>query len=475
MYFIDKIYIDGGFVTPHGEELFDLFNPATAEVIGKVRLADAEDARRAIAAAKRAFPVLAGTSKAERLAMLRRMHEAMSARAEELTEAVIEEYGAPVSRSRWMADFAASAFLDAAQVLEQYDFTRRAGTAEVMMRPLGVAGLITPWNGNAGFICNKLAAAIAAGCTAVIKPSEMSALQTRIVTEALHEAGLPPGVCNIVTGRGETVGAEISTHPDVAKVSFTGSTLVGKNILRAAAETLKRVTLELGGKSPVVILDDANLEEAVPLAIQAGFINSGQACIAGTRILVPEDKLRTVERLAKAHVEQTRAGDPRDPSTAIGPMVSRKQWERVQRYIRIGIDEGATLLSGGEGLPEGVKAGWFVRPTVFTNVRNDMVIAREEIFGPVLSIITYRDEAEAIAIANDTSYGLQAYVLSSNPSRAYAAASRIEAGRVLINTLAHEPRAPFGGFKQSGIGREYGPFGLEAFLEPKSVLGGGHG
>jgi aldehyde dehydrogenase (NAD+) len=471
MYLIDKIYIDGAFVTPHGEELFDLFNPATAQVIGRVRLADAQDARRAIAAAKRAFAVFSNTHKSERVAMLRRMHEAMSARADELTEAVIEEYGAPVSRARWMADHATGVLLEAAEVLERYEFVRSVGSAEVVMRPPGVAGLITPWNSNAGFICNKLATAMAAGCTAVIKPSEMSATQTRIVTEALHEAGLPPGVFNIVTGRGETVGAEISTHPDVAKVSFTGSTVIGKTILRAGAETLKRVTLELGGKSPVVILDDARLAEAVPLAIQAGFINSGQACIAGTRILVPTDRLSDFEALARTAVEQTRAGDPRNPGTAIGPMVSRKQWERVQRYIRIGIEEGATLLTGGEGLPEGVRAGWFVRPTLFTNVRNDMRIAREEIFGPVLSIIGYRDEEDAIAIANDTQYGLQAYVLSSNPARACAVASRIEAGRVLINTLAHEPQAPFGGFKQSGIGREYGTFGLEAFLEPKSVLG----
>ena len=475
MHIIDQVYIDGAFVTPHGEELFELCNPATAQVIGRVRLADAEDARRAIAAAKRAFPAFSRTDKSTRSAMLRRMHEAIRARADELTEAVIEEYGAPVSRARWMAEYAADVLLEAAQVLDSYEFKRRAGSAEVVMTPLGVAGLITPWNSNAGFICGKLAAAVAAGCTAVIKPSEMSALQTRIVTEALHEAGLPPGVFNIVTGRGDTVGAEISTHPDVAKISFTGSTAVGKTILRAGAETLKRVTLELGGKSPVLILDDADLAQAVPLAIQAGFINSGQACIAGTRILVPQERLAEVEVLARSAVEQTRAGDPRDPATAIGPMVSRKQWERVQRYIRIGIDEGARLLAGGEGLPQelpqGLQAGWFVRPTVFSGVGNDMTIAREEIFGPVLSIITYRDEEEAIAIANDTSYGLQAYVLSSDQARARAVASRIEAGRVLINTLAHEPKAPFGGFKQSGIGREHGSFGLEAFLEPKSLLG----
>ena len=399
------------------------------------------------------------------------MHAAVQAREDELYEAIVEEYGAPVSRARWMAKYPADVLAEVVKVLRTYDFTRRAGTADVVMQPLGVAGLITPWNSNGGFICGKLAAAIAAGCTAVIKPSEMSAIQTRIITEALHEAGLPAGVFNIVTGRGDTVGAEISAHPDVAKISFTGSTAVGKTILRTGAETLKRVTLELGGKSPVVILDDADFAEAVPLALQAGFMNSGQACIAGTRILVPQSRLAEFEERVSVEVARTQAGDPRDPATQIGPMVSRKQWERVQRYIGIGIEEGARLIAGGEGRPEGVEHGWFVRPTVFSGVSNDMTIDREEIFGPVLSIIAYRDTEEAIAIANDTRYGLQAYVLSADAARAREVATRIDAGRVLINTLAHEPGAPFGGFKQSGIGREYGTFGLEAFMEPKSLLG----
>ncbi|MFM0316815.1 aldehyde dehydrogenase family protein [Paraburkholderia nemoris] len=468
---IDKVYIDGAFVTPHGEEWFDLHNPPTETMIGKARLADAEDARRAIAAAKRAFPAFSRTSKEERIALLERMHAAVQAREDELYEAIVEEYGAPVSRARWMAKYPADVLAEVVKVLRTYDFTRRAGTADVVMQPLGVAGLITPWNSNGGFICGKLAAAIAAGCTAVIKPSEMSAIQTRIITEALHEAGLPAGVFNIVTGRGDTVGAEISAHPDVAKISFTGSTAVGKTILRTGAETLKRVTLELGGKSPVVILVDADFAEAVPLALQAGFMNSGQACIAGTRILVPQSRLAEFEERVSFEVARTQAGDPRDPATQIGPMVSRKQWERVQRYIGIGIDEGARLIAGGEGRPEGVERGWFVRPTVFSGVSNNMTIAREEIFGPVLSIIAYRDTEEAIAIANDTSYGLQAYVLSADAARAREVATRIDAGRVLINTLAHEPAAPFGGFKQSGIGREYGTFGLEAFMEPKSLLG----
>ncbi|HKR41749.1 MAG TPA: aldehyde dehydrogenase family protein, partial [Paraburkholderia sp.] len=295
MQIIDKIYLDGAFVTPHGDEYFDLFNPATEAVIGRVRLADAADADAAIAAAKRAFPAFSRTPKAQRIEMLMALHGAVVASEDALFEAIVQEYGAPVSRGRWMAQHASNVLRDAAQTLEGYAFTRRAGTAEVTMQPLGVAGLITPWNSDAGFICGKLAAALAAGCTAVVKPSEMSAIQTRIVTEALHSAGLPAGLFNIVTGRGDTVGARIAGHPDVAKISFTGSTAVGKSILRTAAETLKRVTLELGGKSPVIVLDDANLDEAVPLALQAGFMNSGQACIAGTRILVPQSRLGEFE------------------------------------------------------------------------------------------------------------------------------------------------------------------------------------
>jgi aldehyde dehydrogenase (NAD+) len=471
MHTIDQIYIDGAFVTPHGEERFDLFNPATEEVIGTVRLADEDDTRRAIAAAKRAFPAFSRTTVAERIALLRRMHAAIEARGDDLFAAVLEEYGAPVNRGRWMVGHASSVFLDAIETLEHFEFERRMGTATVVMQAVGVVGLITPWNSNAGFICGKLATAIAAGCTAVIKPSEMSALQTRVVTEALHAAGAPAGVFNIVTGRGDVVGAAIVDSPDIAKISFTGSTAVGKGIVRAAADTLKRVTLELGGKSPVVILDDADFDAAVPLAVMAGFANSGQACIAGTRLLVPRARLADFETRMAAAANAVVSGDPADQATDVGPMVSRKQWDRVQGYIRKGIDEGARLIAGGEGRPEGHARGWLVRPTVFTDVRNDMTIAREEIFGPVLSIIAYDDEEDAIVIANDTPYGLQAYVLSADAARARRVASRIDAGRVLINTIAHEPKAPFGGFKQSGLGREYGSFGLEAYLEPKALLG----
>jgi aldehyde dehydrogenase (NAD+) len=467
---IQQIYIDGAFVTPHGTEMFDLLDPARGEVVGQVRLADAEDARRAIQAAKRALPSHAHTSKPERLELLRSLHDVVLSRAADLEEATILEYGAPVTRARWTARHAAESFLHAARTLEAYSFTRAAGDSEVVMEPVGVAGLITPWNANAAFICNKLAYALAAGCTAVIKPSEMSALQTKIVTEALHSAGAAAGLFNIVTGRGEVVGTQLTTSPDIAKISFTGSTAVGKAIMKTAADTVKRVSLELGGKSPSLILEDADFETAVPMAITAGFQNSGQACVAGTRILVPEARLSDVLPLAKAAVAATKVGDLRDPTTAIGPLVNARQYERVQRYIRVGIESGATLVAGGEGHPDGL-GGYFVRPTLFAAVTNEMAIAREEIFGPVLCILSYRDEDEAVAIANDTDYGLASYVFSSDLVHARAIAARLQTGRVVINNAPHDPLAPFGGYKQSGVGREYGTFGLEAFLEAKAILG----
>jgi aldehyde dehydrogenase (NAD+) len=470
MHTIEQIYIDGQFVPPHGTEWFDLYNPALGSVIGRVRLADAQDANDAVAAARRALTAVSGASKAQRITWLKKLHAAVLANMDALAAATTEEYGAPASRAAWGAKYAAEAFINAAQTLESYAFTKQIGSAEVRMEPLGVAALITPWNANVGFICNKLATAIAAGCSAVIKPSEMSAIQTHILTGALHEAGLPNGVFNIVTGRGEVVGSTFSESPHIAKISFTGSTVVGKSILRASADTMKRVTLELGGKSPTLILDDADLESAVKIAVAAGFQNSGQACIAGTRILVPEHALREVVTLAKSLVSQVKVGALQDADSAIGPMVSARQYERVQQYIRRGVAEGATLVVGGEGHPEGLD-GYYVRPTVFANVSNDMTIAQEEIFGPVLCILTYRDEEEAISIANDTVYGLQAYVISSDDKRAHAVAAKLQAGRVIINSASHDPFAPFGGFKQSGIGREYGVFGLEAFLEAKSILG----
>ena len=469
--FVSQAYIDGAFVEPQGTELFDLFNPSTEELIGRVRLGDRADALRAIAAAKKAFPAMARTGKSERIAMLGLLHAAVSARVDDIRDAMMFEYGASRAFATASAANAAAAFRRAATTLEAYELNRRIGSAEVQMEPVGVVALITPWNSNAGFICSKLATAISAGCTAVIKPSEMSALQTQVVLEALHAAGLPPGVFNLVNGRGDVVGAEFASHPDIAKVSFTGSTGVGKSILRAGADTLKRVTLELGGKSPTILLDDADFAAAIALAIQAGFINSGQACIAGTRILVPHARMGEALALIARAVADMRTGDPLAGTTDIGAMVSQKQYDRVQRYIALGVEEGARVVAGGPGRPEGLERGWFVRPTVFADVRNDMQIARDEIFGPVLCVIGYADDEDAIAIANDTVYGLQASVHSTDLARARAVASRLLAGRVLVNGLHHEPMAPFGGFKQSGLGRELGEFGLEAYLEPKTLLG----
>ena len=467
---IEHIYINGEFVTPHGQEWFDLHNPSTEQVIGQVRLGDAQDARRAVAAAKAAFPAWSRTTREERIFALERMHRAVAAREDALMAVIVEEYGAPMERGRWMATYPADVIAQAIAALKSFQFEEQAGSARVIMTPIGVAGLITPWNSNAGFICNKLATALAAGCTAVIKPSEMSAMQTQVVAEALHEAGLPAGVFNIVNGRGDVVGEEIARHPDIAKISFTGSSAVGQHLVAEGAATMKRVTLELGGKSPTVVLDDADFAAIMPLVLQAGYANSGQACIAGTRILVPRSRLAQFEQAAKDAVALVKVGDPRDADTAIGPMVSARQWERVQDYIRIGVQEGARLLAGGEGRPDGLRAGWFVKPTLFTDATNQMRIAREEIFGPVLAIIPYDDEADAVAIANDTRYGLSAVVLGQDLARCERVARQIDAGRVLVNTLAHEPLAPFGGFKYSGLGREMGKWGMNAYLEPKSLL-----
>jgi aldehyde dehydrogenase (NAD+) len=468
---IQHIYIDGAFVTPHGTETIEIINPTTEKPLARATLADAEDTRRAIAAAKKAFPAFAQTTVADRVAMLKRLHAAVLACSDALRDATIEEYGAPVSRATWISHFAAQSFLDAISTLETYDFTRTMGTSTVVMEPVGVAALITPWNSMAGSICSKLAMAIAAGCTTVIKPSELSPMQNKIVTEAIHAADLPAGVVNIIAGRGDIVGAELSTHPDVAKISFTGSTAVGKIIQRAATESMKRVHLALGGKSPVIILDDADLAKAIPLALNAAFMNNGQACISGSRLLVPKSRLAEVIDAVKETVAQMKIGNPSDPTTVIGPLANHNQYQRIQSYIQTGLAEGATLITGGLGHPAGLEQGYFVKPTVFANVKNKMTIAREEIFGPVLSILTYGDDDEAVAIANDTVFGLQAYVMSSNQARARAVAAQLQAGRVMINTLQHDPLAPFGGFKQSGVGREYGVLGLESYLEPKALIG----
>ena len=365
---------------------------------------------------------------------------------------------------------AANVFLSAEKALEELPLTRSWGKTTVTLEPVGVAGLITPWNANSFFLSAKLASAVAAGCTTVIKPSELSPLQTRVWLECLHEAELPNGLCNVVAGRGDVVGAELVRNPDVAKISFTGSVGVGQTIMRDGAMTMKRVTLELGGKSPNILLDDADLEKAIPAALAIAFMNSGQACVAGTRLLVPKTRLGEVKLAILAAMHAFPAGDPADPKTAVGPMVTQKQYERVQSYIRKGIEEGAEVLVGGEGHPKGLESGYFVKPTVFVNVENDMMIAREEIFGPVLCVIAYEDDEDAIRIANDTTYGLHAYVSGTDVQRARRVASHLLAGRVAINGMLDDQQAPFGGFKHSGVGREFGTYGIEAFLETRAIL-----
>ncbi|GAA3727608.1 aldehyde dehydrogenase family protein [Flavobacterium ginsengisoli] len=467
---IDKIYINGEFTTPKGTEYFDLISPTTNKTLGKVLLGNTEDTQKAIEAAKNAFKTFSKTTTSERIQHLKNIKSSIEKRKDDFINVMTEEYGGTFQFASVSYDYMLKSFDSAINLLNNYSFIKTMGESEVQMPPIGVVGIIIPWNSSNGFICSKLSTAIAAGCTTVIKPSEMSAQQTQLITECLHEANLPKGVFNIVNGLGEIVGAEISRNPDISKISFTGSTNVGKIIAKEAINTMKRVTLELGGKSPNIILDDADFSKAIPLAMGAAFMNNGQACIAGTRLLIPENKLEETKLLIKETVSHLIVGDPKNQNTAIGPMVSIKQYNRVQEYIQAGINEGAEILTGGLGKPEGLENGNFIKPTVFINVNNQMRIAREEIFGPVLSVIAYKTEEEAIEIANDTTYGLQAYVNSSDSERAHKVASQINAGRVQINGIGHDPMAPFGGFKQSGIGREFGTLGLEAYLEPRALI-----
>jgi len=463
-------YIDGAFVESHGREVMDIVRPTDGQVIGRVTLADDQDTQRAIAAAKRAFATYGRSTKEERAKILRRLHAAASARLDDLTAAMVEEYGGVVQFAALIVQSGINAFLAAEKALEEMPLTRSWDKTTVTLEPVGVAGLITAWNANALFICLKLASAVAAGCTVVIKPSELSSLQTQVLIEALHEANLPKGLLNVATGRGDVVGAELVRNPNVDKISFTGSVAVGETIMRDGAATMKRITLELGGKSPTILLDDADVAQAIPAALTMAFLNSGQACAAGTRFLVPRTRFEEVKLAIADAMRAFTVGDPADPKIAVGPMASQKQYERVQSYIRKGIEEGAEVLVGGEGRPEGLKAGFFVKPTVFVNVNNDMTIAREEIFGPVLSVIAYDSEDEAVSIANDSKYGLHAAVLGTDIKRARRVASQLRAGRVVINGMTDDPQAPWGGFKYSGIGREYGRYGIEAFLETRAIL-----
>jgi aldehyde dehydrogenase (NAD+) len=463
-------YIDGSFIESHGREVMDIIKPTNGQVIGRVTLADEEDTRRAIAAAKRAFAGFSRSTKEERAVILRRLHEATSARLDDLTAAMVEEYGGVVQFAGLIVQSGINAFRAAEQGLEELPLTRSWGKTTVTLEPVGVAGLITAWNANALFLCLKLASAVAAGCSVVIKPSELSSIQTQVLVEALHEADLPKGLLNVVTGLGNVVGAELVRNPDVAKISFTGSAGVGETIMRDGASTMKRITLELGGKSPTVLLDDAVLDRAIPSALVMAFLNSGQACAAGTRLLVPKRRFDEVKQSIRDAMRNIAAGDPADPKTAVGPMVSQRQYDRVQAYIRKGIEQGAQVLVGSKGHPEGLEAGYFVTPTVFVNVTNHMAIAQEEIFGPVFSVIAYDSEDEAIQIANDSKYGLHAAVLGTDLQRARRVASHIRAGRVVINNMTDDPQAPWGGFKYSGVGREYGRYGIEAFLETRAIL-----
>lgn len=470
---INRIYINGEFIQPSGTDEQVLINPSNREVIGRVILGNEEDTRKAIAAAKEAFTTFKHTSVQERLELLQRLHDAIMANMDNMVEANINEYGAPRRMAVGRVRLAANNFLDTKQALEKFEFTRYIASAKVVSEPVGVIGIITPWNASYSQITAKLSAAIAAGCTVVIKPSELSAIQTDEIANAFHQAGLPKGVVNIVNGYGNTVGAELTRHPDIAMINFTGSTRVGKEIRRGAVDTMKRVTLELGGKSPIVVLDDADFAKAIPIAVSQALTNNGQACIAGSRLIVPEQRLEEVKKLAKAALEAMKVGMPSQEDTMLGPIITEKQYQNVQRYIQIGIDEGAELVSGGVGHPEGLESGYFVKPTLFANVTEDMTIAKEEIFGPVQAILTYKTEEEAVKMANNTAYGLAAYIHSGNLDKANELAARIEAGTILINGAVHEMKAPFGGFKQSGIGREYGEYGIEECLETKTITGHG--
>ncbi|WP_291117378.1 aldehyde dehydrogenase family protein [Empedobacter sp. UBA7248] len=467
---INTMYINGEFVTPHGTNTLDLFSPVTNQKIAEVTLGDEIDTKQAISAAKEAFKTYSKSTVEERITYLENVRNAIEKRKEALIDVMIEEYGGVRQFSAMTIEFAINDFTTMIDLLKEYQFEQVVGKSKVVLQPVGVVGIIIPWNMSNGFIGTKLSTALAAGCTVVVKPSEMSAQQTQIMAACFHEANLPKGVVNFIHGLGDVVGAEITRNPDIHKISFTGSTNVGKIIAKGAVDTMKRVTLELGGKSPNIILDDADLQTAIPTAIMAAFLNSGQACAAATRLLVPMEKLNEVNTIAKNFAASLKVGDPNDLDTAIGPMVSQKQYERVIDYIQIGQQEGATLLTGGTQKPQGLEAGNFVAATIFTNVNNKMRIAREEIFGPVLSIIPYQTEQEAIDIANDTDYGLAAYVSASDIERAKKVASQLDAGRICINGLSHDAKAPFGGFKQSGIGREYGVYGLSAYLEPKAIL-----
>ncbi len=472
MYDHRQFYIDGAWVAPQVPRDFPVINPATEQQTGTISLGSAADVDLAVTAARRAFPAYSGTTVAERMDLIARVIAAYQRRQDDIAQAISDEMGAPLAFARRAQSALGIGHLRTIRtVLETFRFTEDRDGLRLVHEAVGVCGFITPWNWPMNQITCKVAPALAAGCTMVLKPSEIAPLSATVFAEVMHEAGVPKGVFNLVHGDGPGVGQAMATHPEVDMLSFTGSTRAGIAVAKAGADTVKRVHQELGGKSPLVVLDEQILEAAVRWGVADCFSNSGQSCNAPTRMLVPARLQERAAALAREVAEAMVVGEPKDPATKLGPVVSQLQFDKIQRLIRAGIDEGATLVTGGEGRPAGLARGYYVRPTIFAGVRNDMTIAREEIFGPVLAILPYDTEADAIRIANDTPYGLAAYVWATDLERARDAASRIRAGMVHINGADMALNAPFGGFKQSGNGREWGEFGLADFLELKVVLG----
>ena len=467
-----QFYIDGAWVDPSEPKTLKVINPATEDVAGVISMGSAKDVDRAVAAAKRAFESYSQTSPSERLALMERILAAYNAHYDEIAAAISVEMGAPVSLSKGSQTRIGVGHISAMiDVLKTFKFEEVRGTVRLLQEPVGVCALITPWNWPMNQVAAKVVPALAAGCTMVLKPSEFSPFSAILWAKCMHEAGVPAGVFNLVNGDGPSVGAPLSSHRDIDMVSFTGSTRAGTEVAKSAAASVKRVHQELGGKSPNVLLDDADFERAVKASVLHVFQNSGQSCNAPTRMLVPAKRLAEVEALAKKVAEGVVVGDPTSEKTNIGPVVSKIQYERVENFIAKGIAEGAKLVIGGTGLPEGLTKGYYVKPTIFSNVNNEMTIAREEIFGPVLCILPYENEDEAVQIANDTPYGLAAYVWSKDNVHARRIGSRIRAGQVTLNGASGTMNTPFGGFKMSGNGREYGEFGLRDFLEVKAVIG----
>ncbi|MGE3388859.1 MAG: aldehyde dehydrogenase family protein [Gammaproteobacteria bacterium] len=466
----DKLYINGAWVRSHGTGTIDATNASTEEVTTRIPEGTDQDVKDAVAAARAAFDSWSRTSVAERSAILEKIAAGMEARKADVALAIATEVGMPLKMANAIqASLPIGAARTYAELVRNFHFEETVGTSLVVREPIGVVAAITPWNFPINQIMLKVAPALAAGCTVVLKPSEVAPTTAFILAEVLHEIGLPKGVFNLVTGFGPVVGEALAAHPDVDMVSFTGSTRAGRRVAEVAAQTVKRVALELGGKSPHVILEDADLDKAVKAGVNECFLNSGQACIAPTRMLAPKSKYEEVVQLAKKVAESFTVGDPIHADVKLGPVISAVQRDRVQGYIRKGIEEGARLVTGGPDAPAGMDKGFYVRPTVFADVDNDMTIAREEIFGPVLTIIPYEDEEDAVRIANDTIYGLGGNVWAGSKEHAVEIAKRIRTGQISVNGGRYNPLAPFGGYKQSGLGREAGKFGLEEFLEVKSL------